>query len=145
VHVRLKPPPVSLFSSVGDTPNTFAFRLSPNVSISLSALVKHAGEGMAGDHVRLVEHHHAGDEMQPYERLLGDALRGDRTLFGDEPGVEASWRVVDRVLNIGTPPNMYDPGTWGPADAERLAAEAGGWVNPRARDRANEVSGTGRV
>ncbi len=133
VQVRLKPPSPALFGNPGDSPNTIAFRLSPGVSISLSALVKHAGEGMTGDHVRLVEHHHAGDEMRPYERLLGDALRGDRTLFGDEAGVEASWRIVDAVLNAPTAPAVYEPHTWGPAGADALAADIGGWINPRVR------------
>ena len=54
---------------------------------------------MVGDDVRLVEHYHPTDEMEPYERLLGDALRGDRILFGNEEGVEAAWRIVDPVLD----------------------------------------------
>lgn len=133
VHVRLKRPPVSLFGEADSAPNTFSFRLDPNVSISLSALAKRPGEAMVGDDVRLVEHHHASDEMQPYERLLGDALGGDRTLFGDEAAVEASWRVVDQVLDNTTPPHVYDLQTWGPADADALAADVGGWLVPRVR------------
>ena len=135
VHVRLKPPARSLFGDAARLPNTFTFCLSPDVSISLSALVKHAGEGIRGDRVQLVEHHRAADEMQPYERLIGDALRGDRTLFGDEPGVEAAWRIVDGVLDASEAAAIYDVDTWGPAAANALAADAGGWITPRIGDR----------
>ena len=84
---------------------------------------------MSSESVRLVEHSHPG-EMQPYERLLGDALHGDRTLFGDEPSVEASWRIMDDVLDASTMPAVYDPDTWGPAEADALAADCGGWIYP---------------
>jgi glucose-6-phosphate 1-dehydrogenase len=133
VYIRLKSPPVSLFQDSSAMPNTFTFRLSPDVSISLSAAVKRPGEAMVGDQVRLVEHQQDRDEMRPYERLLGDALRGDRTLFGDEAGVEASWRVVDGVLNDKTAPLVYDPQSGGPGDADTLAADVGGWITPPAR------------
>jgi glucose-6-phosphate 1-dehydrogenase len=131
VHVRLKAPPVSLFEDPDTAPNTFTFRLEPDVFISLTARVKRPGEAMIGEDVQLIEHHHHGEEMQPYERLLGDALRGDRTLFGDEAGVEASWQVVDQVLSQQVPPHVYDPQTWGPNEADELAADVGGWILPR--------------
>jgi glucose-6-phosphate 1-dehydrogenase len=122
VHVRFKQPTKALFDSpaVGH-PNEICFRLSPDVSISLTARIKLPGEAMIGEDVRLVETRHPGDEMAPYERLLGDALRGDRTLFGSEAGVEASWRVVDPILNRDEPLHEYDCGSWGPAQAERIA------------------------
>jgi glucose-6-phosphate 1-dehydrogenase len=69
---------------------------------------------MVGDDAALMEHRTPGDEMPPYERLLGDALRGDRTLFGSEAGVEAQWRVVDGVLSNDLPLKFYDSGSWGP-------------------------------
>jgi glucose-6-phosphate 1-dehydrogenase len=68
--------------------------------------------------------------MKPYERLLGDALRGDRTLFGSEAGVEASWRIVDPILNSDEPVYEYDCGSNGPVEAERMAAGGGGWIEP---------------
>ena len=70
------------------------------------------------------------DEMPPYERLLGDALRGDRTLFGSEAGVEAAWVVVNDVLSTNQPLHIYEPGSWGPSEAAGLAASASGWVEP---------------
>jgi glucose-6-phosphate 1-dehydrogenase len=130
VHVRLKPPPVALFGSTPAAVNDFCFRLSPDVFISLSAQAKRPGEAMAGEDVRLVEHRHPSDEMKPYERLLGDALRGDRTLFGNEAGVEAAWRIVDPVLRNDAPIEVYDALSWGPSHADRLALDVGGWIVP---------------
>jgi hypothetical protein len=72
----------------------------------------------------------AGDEMSAYERLLGDAVAGDATLFARQDAVEAAWRVVDPVLGDVTPAEVYERGTWGPADALRLTAAIGGWAGP---------------
>ncbi len=131
VHVRLKKPMVQVFDAdVSARPNEFNFRLSPDVCISLTARTKVPGQAMVGEDVRLVEHHHAGDEMTPYERLFGDALRGDRTLFGSEAGVEAAWRIVDGVLSTDLPLYEYDAGSRGPIEAEKLVAGAGGWIEP---------------
>ena len=131
VHVRLKQPATALFDSQATArPNEFCFRLSPDVSISLAAQAKMPGGAMIGEEVLLVEHRRPGDEMAPYERLIGDALRGDRTLFGSEAGLEAAWRIVDPILNSGQPVYEYDRGGWGPAEAEPMAAVAGGWLEP---------------
>src|ERR1700730_3056129 len=124
VRVRLKRPPVSLFGAAGATTNEFCFRLSPDEFISLSASVKRPGDQIVGEDVRLVEHYHPSDERAPYERLLGDALRGDRTLFGNEESVEAAWCIVDPVLGDVAPIRAYDQSSWGPAEADALAADA---------------------
>jgi glucose-6-phosphate 1-dehydrogenase len=79
----------------------------------------------------LIAHHQSPDEMEPYERLLGDAAHGDATLFAREDAVEAGWRVVDPVLGTVAPLHDYEPGTWGPAEADRLLAPEGGWHNPQ--------------
>jgi glucose-6-phosphate 1-dehydrogenase len=84
---------------------------------------------MVGEEVRLVDHRCPGDEMEPYERLIGDALRGDRTLFGSQAGVEAAWRVVDPILTGDDPVFEYDRGSWGPPKGQ-AAADAGGWLEP---------------
>jgi glucose-6-phosphate 1-dehydrogenase len=131
VRVRLKKPAVTLFDpSLNAGRNEFLFRLSPDVCLSLTALAKTPGEAMAGEEVTLVEHRRTADEMKPYERLLGDALRGDRTLFGSEAGVEAAWRIVDPILNSDQPVYEYDSGSRGPVEADRMAAAAGGWIEP---------------
>ncbi|HET9233571.1 MAG TPA: glucose-6-phosphate dehydrogenase, partial [Candidatus Eisenbacteria bacterium] len=106
------------------------FRLSPDVSISLGARVKVPGESMVGEHVELVVRHASGDEMTPYERLLGDAIRGDAMLFVRQDSVEAAWQVVDPILGDKTPVHEYDPGTWGPTQADGVIAADGLWHNP---------------
>jgi glucose-6-phosphate 1-dehydrogenase len=68
--------------------------------------------------------------MEPYERLIGDALMGDDTLFGRQDSVEAAWAIVDPVLGTATPVHPYEPGTWGPAEADRIIAPHGGWRCP---------------
>ena len=130
VRVRLKRPPVTLFGSSGASANEFCFRLSPDVFISLRALAKRPGEEMVGDEVQLLERYHPGHDMAPYERLLGDALRGDRTLFGNEEGVEAAWRIVDGVLDDKASSTCYAQHSWGPPNADRLALDLGGWGLP---------------
>jgi glucose-6-phosphate 1-dehydrogenase len=135
VHATFKKPAHGLFdSNVAGHDTEISFRLSPDVSITLAARIKKPGEAMVGEDARLVEHDDSGDDMEPYERLLTDALHGDRTLFGSEAGVEAAWRIVDPVLNPDAPLHQYDRGSWGPDEAERIAANVGGWIKPRAPD-----------
>ena len=73
-----------------------------------------------------------GEEMSAYQRLLGDAMAGDATLFARQDAVEAAWAVVDPVLGNATPVHDYAPGSWGPVEAERLTADVGGWAQPKA-------------
>jgi glucose-6-phosphate 1-dehydrogenase len=131
VRVEFKRPPHAVFDTVSAREADYVrFRLSPNVTISLGARVKLPGEAMVGEAVELLVRHMAGDEMTPYERLLGDAIRGDAMLFVQEDVVEAAWRVVDPVLGNTTPVHEYEPNTWGPAEADRIIAADGGWHNP---------------
>jgi len=132
VLVDFKRPPRETFgetvTGIGDH---LRLRLSPDVLIALGMRVKQPGEQMMGEDVELVATHQTGSEMAPYERLLGDALKGDQSLFANEEAVEAQWRIVDPVLNDCTRLYPYQPGTWGPAEADRLTAEFDGWINPR--------------
>jgi len=82
-----------------------------------------------GAELKLV-HHPTADDLDPYERLLVDAMVGDAMLFAREDGVEASWRVVDPILGDSTPVHEYASGTWGPAEADALTADVGGWHSP---------------
>jgi glucose-6-phosphate 1-dehydrogenase len=131
VRVRLRRPARGLFDG-GDTSsrNEFSFGLSPDVFIALTARAKLPGEAMVGKDVRLVDHRCPGEEMEPYERLIGDALRGDRTLFGSEGGVEAAWRVVNPILNGDDPVFEYDCGGWGPSQAGETAVETRALLEP---------------
>ncbi|MGC1454750.1 MAG: glucose-6-phosphate dehydrogenase [Nitrospirota bacterium] len=131
VLVKLKRPPHAVFDEIRpDQSNYFRFRLSPDVFILLGARTKVPGESMVGEKVELLACQHFVDEMSPYERLLGDALRGDTALFARKDAVEAAWRVVDPILGNVTPVHEYEPNTWGPPEAERIIADNGGWHNP---------------
>jgi glucose-6-phosphate 1-dehydrogenase len=129
VLVKFQRPPLSRLAP-GET-NYVRFRLSPDVTIALGARVKRPGEQMASEQTELrVVHHPDGDEMDAYERLLGDAMTGDTTLFARQDAVEAAWAIVQPILGISTPLHEYDPGTWGPPEAAQLAADVGGWHCP---------------
>ncbi len=113
-------------------PNYFRFRLGPKrVAIALGALSKKPGSEMVGENVELLVRDDARDHMGAYERLIGDAIRGDHTLFAREDTVAHSWRVVDPVLDLPDPVAVYEPGSWGPEEAEALADGVGGWLFPR--------------
>jgi glucose-6-phosphate 1-dehydrogenase len=131
VLVRLKRPPQAVFDEIApQDSNYLRFRLSPNVLISVGARVKVPGESMAGEDIELIASHRNSDEMMPYERLLGDAIRGDPSLFARQDSVEAAWRVVNPILGNTSPVKEYDPNTWGPAEAESMIGGAG-WHNPK--------------
>jgi glucose-6-phosphate 1-dehydrogenase len=113
-----------------DRPGNFVrFRLSPDVVISLGARTKAPGEAMIGEDVELLVRHGETGDMTPYERLIGDAMRGDAMLFVREDEVEAEWTIVEPVLGGATPVHEYAPGTWGPAEANSVAPP-GGWHSP---------------
>jgi len=132
VLVRLKRPPHVVFDeTLTGRANYFRFRLSPEVCISLGARTKAPGESMTGEEIELFACQRSAGEMLPYERLLGDALRGDASLFAREDAIEATWRVVDPILKHVTDVHVYEPGTWGPPEAERIIAGTGSWDNPK--------------
>jgi glucose-6-phosphate 1-dehydrogenase len=131
VFAELKPPPCSAFGETVARPNYVRFRLGPDVAIALGLLSKMPGEGMVGREVELLATQGVQDEMGAYERLLGDAMRGDATLFAREDTVEAEWRIVAPILADTTPPHEYQAGTWGPSEADRLTERSGGWHIPQ--------------
>ncbi|HEY4394232.1 MAG TPA: glucose-6-phosphate dehydrogenase [Polyangia bacterium] len=135
VAVELKVPPQVVFPepppSVG---NTIRFRLSPEVTITVDARAKKPGEQMVGQPVALTvtEQPAQGTDgrMDAYERLLGDAMAGDATLFARQDVVEAAWAIVDPIIHGPSPMYRYEPGTWGPTEADALVADVGGWNTP---------------
>ena len=131
VVVDLKVPPLAIFDEVlSATSNYFRFRLSPDVTISIGARVKRAGDRMCGDPVELVARHQPPSDLLPYERLLRGALRGDPDLFTSDESVEAAWRVIEPALGSSSPVREYEPGTWGPAAAAELVTGDEGWHDP---------------
>ena len=137
VMVELRRPPHNVFG--GELPpncNYVRFRLGPgHVAIAMGALSKKPGAEMKGDEVELYVCNTRDDEAGAYERLIGDAMRGDATLFAREDGVEEAWRIVDPVLKKATPVHIYDRGSWGPGESGKMTEKLGGWHAPQAQAR----------
>lgn len=130
VFVMLKHPPLAVFDDVPVAPgNHVRFRLSPEVVIELGARAKRPGDGNSGEAVLLDACRNTHLALPAYQRLLGDAMRGDQTLFARTDAVEASWRVVEPILISKPPLQFHAPGTWGPAVAQRFLGDAE-WHDP---------------
>ena len=131
VVVDLQFPPQIVFENDRPKrPNFFRFRLGPDVAIGLGARAKMPGEELVGEDIELNFVHRERRDIEAYERLLGDALMGDSSLFAREDAAEAQWCVVDSVLRMKDRPHPYEPGAWGPAEAAAIAAPYGGWHDP---------------
>ncbi len=132
VLVQLKPPPQKLFADSLPTtcrPNYLRFQLSPTSTIGLAARVKRAGKDFVGDQQELFLIEEQPGEESPYQRLLGDAMAGERSLFTREDAVEAAWAVVDPVLKNHPRTHRYKRHSWGPKAADALIAPDGSWHN----------------
>jgi glucose-6-phosphate 1-dehydrogenase len=130
ILVRLRKPP-RVFETCIPVPNYFRIRINPDNTIAFGLTSMDENEKMIGQQQELLASRHPGsNEMDAYERVLGDAMEGDATLFAREDYVEEAWRIVDPVLKAATPIHEYEPGTWGPIEAEQKLAPAGGWHNP---------------
>ncbi len=129
VLVRLRRAP-KMFPECTGVPNHLRFRISPEMTIALGATVMDLDDKSIGQQMELTASRRPGpEEMDAYERVLGDAMEGDRTLFAREDYVEEAWRIVDPVLKAGTPVHEYDPGTWGPPGVSAVTPP-GGWADP---------------
>jgi glucose-6-phosphate 1-dehydrogenase len=132
VMVEFKRPPRESFGEIVPVLSShMRARISPDISISMGLRVKKPGERMAGQDVELTFVRQAADDMPPYQRLLGDAMRGSAELFAREDSIEVQWRVVDGILGDVTPLYNYAPGSWGPEEAYQLIGKHGPWLNPR--------------
>jgi glucose-6-phosphate 1-dehydrogenase len=130
VVVRLRQPP-TMFHDFDLESNYCRFRISPDVTIAMGANVIAPGEETRSLTAEMVgTRHPRADEMDAYERVLGDAMLGDATLFAREDYVEEAWRIVDPVLKDDTPVCGYEPGSWGPKEVDSRVAPPGGWQNP---------------
>ncbi len=131
VNVALRHPP-AIFSDNASDHNYLRFRVTPDLAIAVGGQVKKSGDKMIGEHVELLAAQDSDPaELSAYQELLDDAIRGDSTRFASEDYVEEAWRIVQPVLDNATPVHVYDPGTWGPEEAEKLTSSAGGWRNPQ--------------
>ena len=135
VSVELKPAPAVVFPGAAQRHGNYVrFRLGPQVAIAVGALIKKPGERLEGKPIELsVVRQDTGDDMDAYERLLGDAMQGDATLFARQDVVENAWTIVDPLISATAAPiHEYTPGSWGPQEANRLVADVGGWNTPAA-------------
>jgi len=130
IVVRLRQPP-TMYVEFNLKPNYFRFRISPEVTLAFGMNAIAPGEDTVSQADELiVSRHPRAEEMDAYERVLGDAMEGDPTLFAREDYVEEAWRIVDPVLKAGTPVIEYDPNSWGPGEVYQKVSPAGGWQNP---------------
>jgi glucose-6-phosphate 1-dehydrogenase len=132
VLVEFRRPPLELFGElIPARSNHLRLHLGPDVRIELGLRVKVPGDQLVGEDVELVAASHPTGGRPPYERLLGDAMEGETELFARQDAVEAEWRVVDPVIGEdATPLYEYEPGTWGPEEANQLIAGDGPWSIP---------------
>jgi glucose-6-phosphate 1-dehydrogenase len=123
--------PCPIFSAEAPPQNYVRFRISGDPVIAIGASIKTAGDQLRGCPIELVADQECGEDvMLPYEELLGDAMAGNQTWFAREDYVEEAWRIVDPILDEGTP-TEYKTGTWGPPEADKLLEPHGGWWDPK--------------
>jgi glucose-6-phosphate 1-dehydrogenase len=132
VNVCLRQPPTT-YTGFDLKSNYFRLRLSPQITMALGMNVLAPGGESIAESVEIIGNHHPGAlDMDAYERVLTDAMRGDATLFARQDYVEEAWRVVDPALKADTPVFEYEPKMWGPKEVERVAPPRG-WSNPVVR------------
>jgi glucose-6-phosphate 1-dehydrogenase len=129
VLVQLHQPP-TMYQGFDLKPNYCRFRISPDVTLAFGVNVLAPTEDTDETVELLASHHPGADEMDAYERVLGDAMAGDASLFAREDYVEEAWRIVDPVLKANSPVYEYEPGTWGPSVVDQKVTPTGGWQNP---------------
>jgi glucose-6-phosphate 1-dehydrogenase len=130
VIVRLLQPP-TMFHDYELAANYCRFRISPDITIAIGANVIAPGHETGGEIAEMFGTRlPRADEMDAYERVLGDAMHGDATLFAREDYVEEAWRIVEPVLKASTLVYQYEPGTWGPKEVDAQISPPGGWQNP---------------
>jgi glucose-6-phosphate 1-dehydrogenase len=131
VLVDLKIPPQTLFGDTdGSGQNYFRFQFKPFTTISIGASAKKPGEAMTGEQIEMIALHQEPEEMSAYERLIEDAMLGQAGLFARVDEVESAWQIIDPALAADTDVHMYQPGSWGPTEADHLMADCGAWHNP---------------
>ncbi len=130
VVITFRQPP-ALIDNTKISRNHLRFRISPVVGLALGLNIMAPGEELRAELAEIGGQRTAQvSEMDAYERVLTDAMAGDATLFARQDYVEEAWRIVDPVLNAGTPVYPYNPGTWGPEEVAKYVVPVDGWKNP---------------
>ncbi len=131
VTIRFRRPPRDIFGLAPLPPsNELRFRVWPETAVTITLAGKKPGAGWEPQSQELAFAQQPGEDMRPYDRLIGAALDGDRWLFAEQDTVEAAWRVVDPVVGNVTPVHPYARGTWGPKEADRLLPHRDTWHDP---------------
>jgi glucose-6-phosphate 1-dehydrogenase len=135
--VEFTTPPRLLFagrSQKSREPNHMRFRLGADDGVIIQLQAKTPGDQYATKPVNLEVRHEAvfGHRAEAYQRLLEDAMEGDHRRFGRADAIVEQWRICNELLQDPAPVKLYYKGSWGPAEADRLAADVGGWKEPLA-------------
>ena len=132
VTVEFRRPPRDSFNELVLAGSAYMrFRLGPDMAIGMGLRVKQPGDRMAGIDKELMLAERAASFTPPYQRLLGEAIKGRGELFGRQDIVDAQWRIVEPILEDAAPIHTYEPGSWGPSEAAQLIGGDGPWVDPR--------------
>jgi glucose-6-phosphate 1-dehydrogenase len=130
VSILFRKPPLDPYNlGLKEVDNRVVFRVYPENRVTLTLCGKKPGNGWEPAPQDLVFSERPGEDMRPYDRLIGGALKGEHWLFAKQESVEAAWRVVDPVLDDG-PVYPYKKGTWGPTEADNLLLSGEAWHNP---------------
>lgn len=129
VLVRLRRPP-TMYEHFKLACNTIRIRISPDMTVAIGANAPSVDEESAIATEMVATRQPQALDMDAYERVLGDAMRGDATLFAREDSVEEAWRIVDPIVKASTPCDLYDPGTWGAPQYPQRLIPPGGWDDP---------------
>jgi glucose-6-phosphate 1-dehydrogenase len=129
ILVRLRRPP-NVYRADGLASNHIRIRISPDFAIAIGMTILSPAKDAMEKTEMVANHHPEANEMDAYERVLGEAMAGDATLFAREDYVEEAWRIVDPVLRADTPVYQYEPGTWGPGEVNQSIVPPGGWHVP---------------
>jgi glucose-6-phosphate 1-dehydrogenase len=106
-------------------------RIDPKPGARIRFLAKKAGEAaFEPADLQVLFERTPGEDPEPYERLLDDALRGESELFTREDSVEQTWRIVEPLLENPGPVETYAPGSWGPKKADSLTRGVCSWYEP---------------
>lgn len=131
VMARFRKPPTTNLTEPGTPQNYMRFRVSPEMTVAMAVSVTNpTGTGKRAAVELVASRHPRPNEMEAYERVLGDAMAGDATLFARQDYVEEAWRIVDPVLKANTPLYPYEPQSWGPKEVNRTVMPPGGWDQP---------------
>ncbi len=131
VTLKFRPSPFEIFGQPqAKFGVTIRFRIWPEAAIGLTLAGKKPGAAWTRETEDLLFAQQPGDDMRPYDRLIGAALAGNRVPFARQDAVEAAWRVVDPILGDAVPVHEYAQGSWGPKEADSLLPDGDTWHDP---------------